>query len=80
MAGGGATDGGNAENNSFDDPEWQILEVELIEVGCTLEGELQQIESLAVENNKKVPGISHSLSLPWAERTAGYSYLHETKL
>lgn len=51
--GGGAADGGE-EGGAPADNERQLLEAELAEVECTLVGEVQQIERLAQENNRKV--------------------------
>lgn len=54
VGGGGATDGGEGDGGGPADVERHSLEGELLEVECTLAGEVQQIESLAQENNKKV--------------------------
>lgn len=51
--GGGAADGGE-EAGSLTENERQLLEGELAEVECTLVGEVQQIEQLSQEYNRKV--------------------------
>lgn len=46
--------GGSAAHNGEGEAERQLLEGELHDAECTLLGEVQQIESLAQENNNKV--------------------------
>lgn len=57
VVGGGAADGGE-EGGGPADNERQLLEAELVEVECTLVGEVQQIESLAKESTRKVISFS----------------------
>lgn len=51
--GGGAADVGE-EGVGLAENERKLLEGELAEAECTLVGELQQIDKLAEENNRKV--------------------------
>eukprot|EP00904_Undaria_pinnatifida_P011049 jgi/Undpi1/7074/HiC_scaffold_22.g09548.m1 len=65
VVGGGNADGGE-EAGGPPDNERQLLETELVEVECMLAGEIQQIESLAKENTKKVEelrGLSEDVKL-----------------
>ena len=70
VVGGGNADGGE-EAGGPPDNERQLLETELVEVECMLAGEIQQIESLARENTKKVTG-----DLPIMLVCAGQQYRH----